>query len=1712
MMVRWKFCDGRRIFVFLVMVLFLNWPLVNALNISNVRVEEITENDAVVKWETDEAADGFVSYGLDKDDLETVGDASLVYNHSFELSELANSTAYYFKVKSGGAEDDNEGNFYSFETSEAVVEVGELSIEVEIPELVGDDKIDIFGGTKAGAEVRLEVNGEFAGVKTAEDGNFSFVDVRLEADAWNTVLVSVKDLAGNKNSSEFRVFSDVSKPRIVLEELPEIVTESKVELKGNLSENVSLSVLVNNRSVYSEWVNEILVELMLQEGENSILVVAEDGVGLKEEIEMKVSLSSRPPEVKGELAKGNSYYQGRAETDVVGETEPGAKVYLYYFRREVYEREPDFSRAYAVATADEEGKVKFSDVDFEHPPIILEDLKPKEIPVGLKEVIIYPFEAAKEQQQWIYEVYLISEDELGRTGFWKQIVTIYTCYTADYAFHVDPMMEFQMPYRLDPGMLDEGRQVISAIFNLDYAGEGIATDEEEGFRIIGNPRLEKACTPGMLEEDGFKTSCKIFSRPRLKGSPDKKAWFMQTTLARTSELSERKADFWDDLKDRQLVFPLKMTVSYQERGADGKWGSTKTQVSCFDLGYMVDVPLESKEMIPDFLADEGVEALNWTIDKIDVVLPYLQKAMLVTGIGCGLSIVAKMATRWYRLFISKLEPYTSLGKEKKCPKKAKKQNKLILESTAKGKGWTGQSLTDENNLDKICPMTAGAWKAEAALNTALRWTCDRFFCHEAPAGWTEDKSRSEVMTAKMKEQACGSQAGRCIPLREIENCKKHVDQHPGEFSKPALESKEFKDFLESGENVCYVDAEGFVYYFNSDYPANREAEEKGTRIYTLTGIGDRRGTKLGTASGKKLVAYLPEGAENYCVGLDTTCEKVCKKRSGYVMAKDICENGCCEVNKDGSLRDPDVLKKGKGAYYVADYTKDCFPQSADDSLKTCVCKREEETGKPGEGTREANPEEEWSYRQAMLFRETGGNSRTCIGGGAGICYPKWRYYSGRDLSAAFGQDHILDMVTPGEGEITEVNPFTQYLGTWQAVCISGIYNQLRLLQSILIGMRNCLVEAKYTGLHDAGMCKEIFSQAVCGLMYKLIAYAAKGCLPIPFFSSDKEGDESVWAKGIGFGLGAVHDTLETTMTDLTEEYGNAKLNEYFATGAQGVVKNICLAAFGYDWPYGMDMMMDAAYRVPMKTTALIVPAEMELVSYNPTKGTAIYNYRVGASIFPGCEIKSYTVKLKCVGPEDSGKENVVCDSYEDCPCMAATETFMEAEKERLLYRDVKGVNAGSYVSVPVPSPESVDSVFRYDHVVMELQLTRFEDAEKCFDSEYREGSKGVFYAPITDVSVKPLVACQADLKKGTFTCPDLTKVFGMIGNTYLEPPFVECWNSRKEEWRKCKATKNNFILADRDIIRIRPHIFTDGKKQCLHVKLAGMPERIYPIPENMGPSYKPPLDLAPVTEELLGGVRGEFDFTGSCGSPGYIKKGEIQDYMSVTFTYNKVDDKYRLKVNKQIEVESPYDVEGGYLVRGEIKELSENEIKEAVFRFGGYEVRRGVVDLEDNSGSCRYEIRPGGKKGLGKDMRDLSLTIELRNPTKDGDCAGGTKLLKPALGEAVHRTSIIVQREEVYEAAIMVSELHKYWESRHYELLFDEAAGIIAKDGNDLGEALAYYYAVAANVMLGNKENAGVYVKLFEEEKEAGHYDEIKGVTEYEKIEKYLEEIKENLK
>ncbi|MBW8042178.1 MAG: hypothetical protein FVQ85_19565 [Planctomycetes bacterium] len=82
-------------------------PDTNAPVISNVQTSNVTASQATITWNTDEASNSQVEYGLDTNyGSATNLDSSLVTSHSVLLTGLSQSTAYHFRVKSA----DTSGN------------------------------------------------------------------------------------------------------------------------------------------------------------------------------------------------------------------------------------------------------------------------------------------------------------------------------------------------------------------------------------------------------------------------------------------------------------------------------------------------------------------------------------------------------------------------------------------------------------------------------------------------------------------------------------------------------------------------------------------------------------------------------------------------------------------------------------------------------------------------------------------------------------------------------------------------------------------------------------------------------------------------------------------------------------------------------------------------------------------------------------------------------------------------------------------------------------------------------------------------------------------------------------------------------------------------------------------------------------------------------------------------------------------------------------------------------------------------------------------------------------------------------------------------------------------------------------------------------------------------------------------------------------------
>ncbi|MBU1644145.1 MAG: fibronectin type III domain-containing protein [Nanoarchaeota archaeon] len=1807
-----------RVMVLLVLVIMLNIPIVSALELSNVRAVEITDNSALIRWETDEPADSFLSYGEDNKSQTTKGDASEVTSHEIAVTDLKPETTYSYSIKSAGKIEDNSGNLYSFTTP--VPDKIPPELVVELPSAIQGNKLTVSGKTEIGATVKLYLDGLVVSTTQAisslpvvqevlqrvdlpivqsvennlEEGNltenvveenqpvvgaaisqaieptgkFVFSDITLKNNQDNLVKIVALDKAGNNVSVEGKVFADTSKPKLQLEKIPEFIGANSFELKGTISEQASYEIIVNNKSEKKGEGISIKETIRLVEGENKITIVLTDAAGWESLQEFTISSDTRVPTVKFEFSKGQEFYQGRARSDINGETEPGAEVYLYVYRPIGYEFNPKFDKAWEKVTADSNGAFNFEDVNLERLDVSFEKLAPKEIPSELLQETILSMEQIQAAQKGTYYVYVIAEDKSGKTGFAKKIATVNTCFSADSDFQVESLAQFQAPLRLNPTLLDSGREEVTAVFQLKYKGPGTAKEGEEPFQIQ-NVQFEKACTPGMLKDESTQLGCNLFpNQPRKTPSADKTAYYLTAKLNSADKFSENKEDFWNEFKKRQIVFPLKMTISYRENLGNGQMGETKTQVVCSDLSYFVDIPVDSKDMLPDFIANEGLQGIEWTIDKIDLILPYLEKAILVVGIAWVSSFLGRLATRYLRLVTSKLEIYFTKTKpaDEQCPAD---QQRYYLESTIKD--WKelqssnsefaktiGSLRSDwedeEKSLDKLCPMTANLWKAEAVLDQIYRWSGDRFLCRAVPAGWTSTKEKDEVDTVIMKQNQCTA-SSRGVPLQEIENCEEKIKEN----TNVASVSPKAASLINKGSFTCYQNG-NFLYTVKPQDVDSVYAQDG--RVMQLELVHDF-GLSLQQADlyagAGNLLAYKPYNADQFIIAQDKSCQAACQNQRMPGYRADTA-NGITNANSKGasgrygcfreavdSKSGEDILINDGGAQlgtnqFSAGYTNDCFidvkvggnntvVQKGETELTPgatgllqCVCTLDKEKERIVQARTalketEDGVAESWIYRQDQIYKDSKNRF--------GTYYPEWRYYAGRDFSSAFGADYLIDYFRE-EKQAAKVSPNTQFLGAYQTLCLSQIRAQIVTLRSILEGLRNCIEQAKITGLRDAGICKTIFTQQVCGLIYKAISYFFTSCSPYSVSDSSKEALGGVGAISEAT-FGSIGEAMDSSIADVKSDYGNAKINDYFATGSQGFTQSLCMAAFGYDWPLGTDFLLDAAYSVPSKSTVHVFPANRELSTFDPTTGNAIYNYEVGAMILPGCNIQSYNIYLKCVGPEDRNNPGVQCGK-QGCDCLNVQQPSSALESEKITYleggRSFSSLKQNTFFTPPIPSPQKVNKKYRYDHVVVELNLQSTDkgNEDKCFDEGYQNGK---FYFPIVDISPPGAGVCQVNPLTGEYFCPEFVKLFGGGEGAYLQDPFVSCYDKNDQSWGSCDKP-NLFTKGDQ--IKVRANAFVDGnKKYCIKLSTSGTGQsqdvQVQQLPVGLPGTY-------PVEFPSLGTVEPSL-FTGAAttmvlssgekGCESSVKfSGSSTSSYTLTFNYQFLgSDSYRVFLPQGVSVSSQgYGVNGATLTKDGRDTLTSAEIRAAQFTYQGFQFSN-VVGAPQGGTQCTYQIRPAAGTGYKSNEKTIYATAELLLPDAAGNCYNSEALVKTAVGKAKWQQPIRLQLDPIVSQ--VASQMHQAFIKKSYPSVTSTAKGIIGREISDIEDAVAIYYLVAAEISEAQQKNVDWkialkndichQIKLFKtRDTEVGRIlnpypAEVVNSAEYQKIATYLNEI-----
>lgn len=1451
-------------------------------------------------------------------------------------------------------------------------------IDISLPDYIADNKIDIIGKTDAGATVELYVNNDLVRKKLLSDGNINFIEIELNANQKNIILVRALK-GGAVGQKEFSVTSDLISPTIKLKDIPAATKEKTIGLQGELSEICNTSIDVGGINVYSAETQSFSIAASLVEGGNNITITAVDKAGHAASLIKTIISDSIPPKVTDITPKsGSFYYQGSASADISGKTEPFAEVRLYYEYPAVAEEKTERA-VIATATADASGYFEFKDINLEHPKpgITLRQLETGEIRT-VQEL----------QKSQAVNLFIEATDMTGWKAEEKVSYSVGTCWAGELDFDINPLLEYQYPTLLSPERLNEGTETISFVLSVNYTGNAEKWQVKD---IL----IESACgrSAGVLAEEykgdsRYEISCNLLGRigkpAVLDHNRAKNLWYIQYKNLKSTEFANYSVDFWKTLKDRQLIFPLKITVRYTEKEivyAEQADGSTKAveqmvpkvQVKCASMGYFVDVPVDVKKVLPDWLLKGGQDFANKTISEIDKVMPKLDQAVAVAGTSCIGSWLTRLGVKIIRKITCRMESIAG----QTAKKEGKTTDYCPAEKSTKDE--TGALALSNEDLKKRCPSCAAMWELESILYQAYRWSCDRVFCHTTPSAWTETANPLQIKTAEAKSKVCGMEdISMMKPLEHIKNC-----------------NVEYKSKLKdefAGATDCY-NYNGYLY------------------VSVKPGVGDvyeldfAQRTVPGIIGAKKPPAILKvkkaEGSDTFATAAAfDSCAELCKRLNKNY-------NGTCEDTKTCTAKTSTTSfiagyvageENGKGACWIEQSPRQCC----------CFTKEEEKKEEKNKGL-----PSEWNYREQELYREYKGEY--------GKNFPKDVYISGRDRPACFGQEHLFDYArTTDEKTIPVIDPFKQDVSAFQCLCLNSIRNRVMIIKNIMVGLRNCLKEIETTGKADAGVCKEVFTLYVCDTLYQVFTWAKEGCIPLPGTSGvrisgagNADVEEPIPVAGLSavFGsLGTVWDTVKESGSDLEAEYGETQLSNYLEGGEKALSRKICLNALGMDAGLDFKSLVDMTYTTQFKTSVLGF-GRRDFLTYNPATSVGTYEYRGAWTLFTGCKVKDYSVDLVCVNLEEQSRyAGVNCGQVNDlqhgdaprgCNCLYSDEGY--AARSRRFYTSMSSIDAGQFIDQDYHSVVADNK--RYDHVRLKITLDKGQDAAKCFPEGHEDG---VFFFPVTDKTAEDILDCYVD-QRGWFKCTRGLE-WEQQGEAWFTPfsadechandaCYMLCKDSNDKTFKSCNRVK--YQIGDVFNLNVKVN---GKKKQCIYAyaetpageKITG--KEFYQIGSTgIDEEYiiNVSIPLGTVSPEHFGAI--------SSGNLALVNKSKELNCASLYITRGDKSESRKAGVStirfyrtgsglfniSTLNADVYSNESKAKLITYDLKErlYSPDELKKMLFIAGGPAIQftRDITIPEipySSSGFCQFEAVSSSIS------QKWNLHAELRYPDRDGQCDG----------------------------------------------------------------------------------------------------------------------------
>ncbi|MEK6947486.1 MAG: hypothetical protein AABX32_07820, partial [Nanoarchaeota archaeon] len=1267
------------------------------------------------------------------------------------------------------------------------------------------------------------------------------------------------------------------------------------------------------------------------DGVYEIKLVFEDKAGNKFTAQKILTLDTKKPTVKITTPPtGSLVYENVAhEVDIIGKTEPNARVHLFIDRtpfsfdtnvqlaglpNEVqnvpqsnFDITADFQEkldnasetaleskckssltikssckggADRSTTADRDGNFKFEKVDL---------TSQFGISTRITEVPLTDFRDTNLNQDARNakkaNILIVATDLTGQRGFAKSTVAIGTCWSGNLSWDVIPLTQFQSPTLLSTERLAEGTEALYFYFNYSYIGRGANA------RITG-VSLAKACGTRELMDPRFNISCRVMpagETPTKLNKPDNTLTYSVVPLGRFDGMDKFLGDDWKNfLKsiNSEMSFPYKVLIRYEHDVIDDSGQSRRmaeTQTSCQEVSYVIDNTLiDPRRVMPDFMLYGFVDFLQSSIDTLTKVQEQIDKVVDYVGMTCLYSFFAHLVFKIYRNWVELssekmfwLKNFAFSTGDDQTNDECKIIANAILKEYNLGNENDFAKLKlkyfSDPNLKKCFPASYAAWQRETKLYEIQRWSCDRIFGHAAPSGWTETESDDKLQKKFEEQSSCvGDQSDRGYPLTAA-NCRDLVLSPYGEKKENfELGAKcfEVKNPTGSG-SILYVlgnNKEGKIWELHQS-SANREAktiyairkDETHFLIPSQKSCEELCGVKSSTArqpvkignvqvplnkdlksktNSEAGAACLPV---NQCIGLigttmpDTLGQPVEIKgayRYGYASKVSSYDPTPCfydgtninVVGDDLSQREECCCINAKeGAGQTAYYNKEDFDKATKDAVH-------ESKKSSSINTVPASSLEDmkWSYRYSRI----GFVAEAVSENGAIVEHNQYnpsRYIEGRDKPACFGQDNLFYKMFGKEQEVLIINPFKQDTAALQCVYLTGVNQRLQMYKNIMTAMSSCLIEIRQNGKADAGVCKELFTQHVCGLLSQLISFFQNRCVPDKE-KIDPDKMESSFGDNIKQGLKSISQGISEGQQEFSQEYQNAKLNNLLGIGEGGVARKICLGAFGYDWSLTANNLIDAAYTSPFATLVQPVTKTREFLTVDPVSAMPKYEYRASWIVNPGCDLDNYRIDLACVTQREADKyaaQGVRCGSvgaasingigsygtstaYNNCDCLGLnqeqgpTSPFFQFSG-RLPQNKLSNLDHHLVVEQP----------YRYDHLKFTLRTDRRIPAnmqQNCFPPGYENG---VFYAPLSDKTVRDIADCTVDPLSGVFKCGGGINFNSRKGTLQVnEVRLISGGNDLSAE-----ANKDTMQFTAGDSLSVQMRVTKTGKDKCVRVSL-----------------------------------------------------------------------------------------------------------------------------------------------------------------------------------------------------------------------------------------------------------------------------------------------------